>query len=525
MTVAISLKDIDEYTPISSAIVQTANVRDLFNFQSPLKEDTYFFGRARFIQDVVNAATLGQNSSIFGLRKSGKTSAAYAVARRSKAAHVNTVYIDCQNPSIHARRWHELLLFVLLKTQEALNRRRSQPPGQLEVHKVSEWFIHSMLDSVSAARRPLLIQFDEIEQISPSTTASKHWREEDDALWFWQTIRSLSQNNAGQKISICFVGTSPQLIEMPKLQGVDNPVYLFAPKLFLPRLSLSEVSDMVKKLGFLMGLDFTDEAIAEIHYRYAGHPFFSRQLCSRIHVSLGSCRPVRVLRKTVQDVDAAYQAEIDHYLEGILLNIRENYADEFDALVRFCRGDQSELDEILEKEPTLVDHLVGYGLIERQGAKVAIVFDNLPRIVDRLSPRRPTEEQAWTEIMVGRNRIERSIRLAILLELRRLTETEVEEIPTASLREENITMYRNCGMEALLDPNRSSLYLIELLRTVRHEAIFPYLGERRREILELIDTLNRLRKDAHARMLSGSELEKARGAIAVLERWFPFVGS
>jgi len=56
--------------------------RDLFSFLSPLKKDTYFFGRSNLINEIVNRYQSGEHISLFGLRKSGKTSIVYAIERR-----------------------------------------------------------------------------------------------------------------------------------------------------------------------------------------------------------------------------------------------------------------------------------------------------------------------------------------------------------------------------------------------------------------------------------------------------------
>ena len=55
--------------------------RDLFGIQDPLKKDLYFFGRKELIHDIVNKHLIGENSGVFGLRKTGKTSIIYGVQR------------------------------------------------------------------------------------------------------------------------------------------------------------------------------------------------------------------------------------------------------------------------------------------------------------------------------------------------------------------------------------------------------------------------------------------------------------
>ena len=48
-----------------------------------------------------------------------------------------------------------------------------------------------------------------------------------------------------------FVGTNPHLFEMPKIHEIDNPVYLFAPKTFIPMLTQAETVGKTTRLGSL----------------------------------------------------------------------------------------------------------------------------------------------------------------------------------------------------------------------------------------------------------------------------------
>ena len=83
--------------------------RDLFSFLSPLKRDLYFFGRNPLITEIVNRYRSGEHTSLFGLRKSGKTSIVYALERKLAVNNDQVVSIDCESPSIHLLRWNELL--------------------------------------------------------------------------------------------------------------------------------------------------------------------------------------------------------------------------------------------------------------------------------------------------------------------------------------------------------------------------------------------------------------------------------
>ena len=76
--------------------------RDLFAFESPLKKDLYFFGRNGIINEIVNRHKSNENSGLFGLRKTGKTSLIFGVQRTLSKVDEKSVFIDCQNPSFHA---------------------------------------------------------------------------------------------------------------------------------------------------------------------------------------------------------------------------------------------------------------------------------------------------------------------------------------------------------------------------------------------------------------------------------------
>lgn len=106
---------------IFNAIRRNYLIRDLFGYQSPLKQEYFFFGRAQLLESVIDLHKSGQNSGLFGLRKSGKTSTIYAIQRRAKTSGHRTIVIDCQDPAVHARRYGALLEFIILAVRRELN--------------------------------------------------------------------------------------------------------------------------------------------------------------------------------------------------------------------------------------------------------------------------------------------------------------------------------------------------------------------------------------------------------------------
>lgn len=95
---------------IRTRIAQSIGSIDLYGMSSPIKSDKYFFGRDDIVQALTTRAiTRKENSGLFGLRKTGKTSVLFGIKRRSTDTNTLIVYVDCQNPGIHGGRWWQAL--------------------------------------------------------------------------------------------------------------------------------------------------------------------------------------------------------------------------------------------------------------------------------------------------------------------------------------------------------------------------------------------------------------------------------
>lgn len=95
---------------IRSKLADRIGTFDLFGMSSPIKHDKYFYGRDPLVQEVVQRiAVRRENSGIFGLRKTGKTSVLYALQRRLADKEVLIEYLDCHGPGVYGMRWWQLL--------------------------------------------------------------------------------------------------------------------------------------------------------------------------------------------------------------------------------------------------------------------------------------------------------------------------------------------------------------------------------------------------------------------------------
>jgi hypothetical protein len=169
--------------------------RDLFDFQSPLKKDLYFFGRTDLVHKIVDKHRSNENSGLFGLRKTGKTSIIFGVRRVINTHEGISVFIDCQSPSFHGKRWFLALRFVIqeLKDQNKISVSTSDESRYSEENAASEFEKDLLKISGKIKKKNFLIIFDEIEQITPNISASEHWKTGSDFVFFWQTLRSVFQ--------------------------------------------------------------------------------------------------------------------------------------------------------------------------------------------------------------------------------------------------------------------------------------------------------------------------------------------
>ncbi|NDV85615.1 hypothetical protein GTW51_02765 [Aurantimonas aggregata] len=495
-------------------------VRDIFGYQSPLRHEYFYFGRDNLINHVIDLHKSGQNSSLFGLRKSGKTSTIYAITRRAKVFGHKSITIDCQDPSVHARGYAELLSHIINEIRVSLGLKSKKVELTGEAFEISDQFKASMDSLLSEARSDILLIFDEIECISPNTASSPHWNEGYDTLYFWQILRSYFQNTRKYKLTFCFVGTNPTLFESPRIDGADNPVYLFAPKTFITPLSESDVFDMIKKLGFFMGMDFSSSILSKICGEYGGHPFFTRQLCSKIHHELGAGRPQQVGRKELESAVSKNRHPMKSYISDILLSLQRFYPLEFDMLSYLSQGKVENFEGLSTEYPELLEHLIGYGFIKKEGSSYELSFssisdafkgDNNPNVFN--------EQDASIEISKGRNRIERSIRQYLFYETNRMSREEWQELCQLSFPrtwEKNKTL----TPRAVFSQGGSPLYFIDLLKTLQYLGNFATDAFGEGDIAGAMHVVNRHRVDAHATAIAEVDFTEWQAEMNVLDSVF-----
>ena len=440
--------------------------------------------------------------------------------KRAKSMGITPIFLDCQSPIIHAKRYPDLLKHIIEKIREKVGQKQLSQGISGSDAEISEKFRSHLSTLLGQVKSKILLIFDEIENISPRTAASPHWNEERDILLFWQNLRSFMQGDADGRVSMCLVGTSPILLEQAKICNVANPMYLFAQKRFLQSFTYDDTKEMVERLGFFMGLQIGSTQIATLQTLYGGHPFFIRQVCSNIHQLAELQRPFKVSDRLLEKAIEKFGGQLDSYLKDILSNLQNFYADEFKLLVDVSNGETEEILEYSNYAPDLIDHLIGYGLIERCGEDFDIKYDSVRRALKRIL----ADEGAsavWKEFSARRNRIETDIRRELLSSSKYMGSAEWENLCKEQFSRVRFQKLVSIEPRKLFSKSDSPLFWSDLINFIESDKVFPYLKERREDILSAMKTVNNKgRVDAHAKILPPKDVSEVKKSFDVLEAEF-----
>lgn len=371
---------------VRNRLAQNLFSRDLFDISQALVEDTYFFGRQALVRDLLDRFKRGQNTGLFGLRKSGKTSLISKLRRIITTSMLGThVALDAQDPAIYKQRWWQLLGTIvervadetLIQPQSRLDS-FSSPDSAPGAFAASLNYIFSRLPTDKAR---LLLIIDELEHICPGLSLEAHWNE--DFIPFCQTLRAY-QARVLPKFSCLVAGVNPRPVEQTKWGNHDNPLFGLIPRTFVPPFTRSEVRDMVRTLGRYMGMKFEEDTFDYLRFRYGGHPMLIRLASSWIHkhlITLGNERPLEVSRNLLTDTEQQRDSTLAPYARHILDVLTSWYPLEYEMLEMLALGHDQDYQELAEQDPQLLEHLRGYGLISTQSEsnERAMIFDFVKR--------------------------------------------------------------------------------------------------------------------------------------------------
>lgn len=501
--------------------------RDLFAFQSELKKDLYFFGRNEIVHKLVTKHNSNENSGLFGLRKTGKTSIIHGIRRVLLSENILSVIINCQSPDFNLKNWNKALFYIIrqIKEQNSIVQ-KVRDENFYFGDKAVESFEKDLKNVLSKSKsKSILIIFDEIEHITYEVSHIDHWKKGYDFLTFWQAIRSVFQKE-NSLFTFLIAGTNPKSIEFTTINGTDNPIFELIPKdAFVPSFSVNQIEEMVSHLGKIMGLTFDETIFSRLKEDFGGHPFLIRQVCSYIHKCVTADRPARVDKIIYEKAKNEYNKRNATYNEMILEVLKNFYNDEYQMLEFLALGDIQTFKEFASISPTYTNHLLGYGIIDENNAEY---YFKIESIRDYLSEKKKykkiglTQQDKLKEISERRNSLEPKLRTLIRqIIFSKQGENEAKKIVLNIMGTERERKYYSKTLKEIFDGDKSIIYFDDLRKVVckewnNFENIF---GKNKSEFDTYMTNVNKYRKDAHAKNISDDDMALFRVSISKLEEY------
>jgi len=500
--------------------------RDLFAFQSPLKKDLYFFGRTDLVHKIVSRHRSSENSGLFGLRKTGKTSIIFGVRRVIDAHDGVSVFIDCQSPSFHIKRWFSALRYVVeqIKDQNKVNVSLSDESKYSEENAASAFERDLLKISGRLKQKNFLIIFDEIEQITPGISASEHWKIGSDFVFFWQTLRSLFQKH-DQLFTYLVAGTNPKCVEIDRVNGVDNPIFSQIPYEYIPSFDVPQTREMVRKLGRIMGLKFDEIIYSKLTEEFGGHPFLIRNVCSVINKISPGDRPVRVDKSIYELGVKTFNEEYSSYIEMILTVLKEYYNDEYEMLKFLAVGNSETFNEFARLSREYTNHLLGYNLLDRNQNSFTFKIESVKRFLVESNKYRKinlSEQEMLAEISERRNSIEPKLRDIVRKGLRQqYGENEAKKKVLDIFGDPRKSKYGAYSYKDIFNTRTAEIYFEDLRKILEKEwDVFQNVFGRDRETFSVaMKAVNKYRADAHAKSITKEEMEYFRVCATKLENF------
>jgi hypothetical protein len=498
--------------------------KNLFGISSALKTDRYFFGRKADVQRLVGKYQSGENGSIFGLRRIGKTSVLWAVVRELNINGVPVAFIDCSDTRYHGTTWNHTLyqiknsLFESNKLKGAGHKITDYSPNNASVA-----FQKDLELIRNKFGKPVLLILDEIENISFGLSPSQNWSSGHDYLFFWQTIRSIFQQNTNLfTFQIC--GVNPHIIEIPILpDGRDNPIYRYIEPNYLGFFNVENVTEMVSIIGGYMGLQFDNEIFTYLTDDYGGHPFLIRQVCSRIYETQTVSkipRQFKIKKESYKADSNEFAKFLSDYVDLILKILIERYTDEY-KLLQYLAAKDFETFSTFATEPSWISHLIGYGLITKVNEKyffrISVVEESVARQSTHL--RTPdTVEEMWSLMSQERNSFESQLREVVRQTLKVIHgATDAKQKIIDSMNKSS----QKTKAESLKydDIFKGELYFNDLKKVIevnwqQFEQIFNHDKVKMSKSMTLA---NKYRIDAHAKSITTEQYRDAMTALCWLK--------
>ena len=258
---------------------------DLFSARNAVADSMLFFGRQDLLNELRTRILRKECVGLFGLRKSGKTSALNHLAA-SMPGHV-VIQLDLQkwpNDNYGGEVFNDMLSQMARQCKRATDSVKFE--SGTPATQAASRFVDEMLDfgrtiADRGGELPIVLILDELERILPRQGDSKAKAEEFNA--FFGAIRALNQRD--KILSLLIADLHPDCNRINYWSQSDvatNPIYNFVTEFFVRPFDGGETDEMLNGIGSLMGRRFAPPLSEAIHVKSGGHPVLSRQIASLI---------------------------------------------------------------------------------------------------------------------------------------------------------------------------------------------------------------------------------------------------
>lgn len=523
---------------IRSQIARAIGAIDLFGMTSAITSDKYFFGRNALVQSLINRAIVQrENSGLFGLRKTGKTSVLMAIQRRLEERPVLAVYFECSNPGIHSARWWSVLEAISNKLFEGAGpeARQKRPRREYSESMAGASFsddIQTLLKD--SGRANIFLMLDEIEFVTHGLSGAlgQHW--DVDFLPFWQTLRAVHQETGGALVFLV-AGVNPACVEYSHFGETPNPIFQLATPHFLEPFSVAQVKEMVQSIGRYAGMDFQEDVWNYLHTTYGGHPFLTRIACSEVWRTADRFNPDHLAYVTKDDFDTRateIRARLAPPIRDILLSLIWWYPEEYDLLRILASGDADFVKSYIQQEPRSIFRFAQYGVLRIDDPSTFAIADVREFLVNfgesykrQLSPFSRSDVSpeflpqspdlpVLARLFEKRAAVEIKLRTAILLYLNVKYTFEADRVAKRIVKSLLPTPERPAPGDLFIGRTPQSaiiqLYCPDLKAIVLDNwEVFSPLFDGKKERFDMnMDTVNKARRmDAHVRSFTPEEIQ------------------
>lgn len=504
---------------------------DPFDVTGPVSGDSQFFGRRDEAIDLARKLQQGQIRSSLGIRKVGKTSIINRILKEIPTHfECKTVMIDCSKDDIFELT-AEGLLFSLSATLKKMRVDRSAYEN-LHVQQTRQDLSDSrksLEEIILSLSEVVLFVFDEVDYITPGSPTAQHWKE--DFNRFWRNLRAVYQecDRRAKPFSLLISGVSTFWFTVEQIGGIENAALAFVPEEFLSPMPTGATIAMLRRLGKVAGITFSESAAKCIAEETGNMPYWARKCSSFIHRQIPlSSRPITLEQR---DVELMVEKFIDNegcpIAEVALSHLFRVHPEMKQASDKVSSGITSTIPEATRR--TLRKYGVTNAKDEFSGSMIRKAFNSLAEAEINQSQNLDGKQFVaadslgeWAEDLAAlgqrRNLLERKLRGVILnfLRMDALQNKRLDHL-TESVLKTMVDARRKMLFGLPLDSLFQKLMWLELVNLISvNWQVFEVIFGDKKQFEEHVNLVND-RPDAHAKEWDQADFALYRRSLQWLE--------